>query len=309
MRHHGLCILVFGSYVRLGTSTPQQTSSALSTPPPRPTPPPKEPANVKRQDRPSDTCGFVAGSVPVRCSSGTCGYLFVFGDANAHVGCCHEKGCVFQTTCIEDGFASGTGSLAWFVSHFPALTWISTDGSTAPENPPCVQPTHGQTTRQFPFDAQHQDSPRPCPTRAIIRPSQRPILPIPMIRMLLVFSLFNPQRPVQPKTLPWIDSNTVTNHMTGADADSGSPGGLPVYDLAARQRIGAGVGSGGFALLLLGFFAVYGCWKRPRPRSRHLSPSPSQATEIQILAPSEDSEVRGTQGHGMGYARVPLNVT
>ncbi|KAH7146365.1 hypothetical protein EDB81DRAFT_488952 [Dactylonectria macrodidyma] len=275
MRHESLFTLMFGSYVRLGTSTPQQTSSALLTSAPGPTTRPAEPSNVRRQDGSSDTCGFVTGSVPVKCSSARCGLMLVFGETDAHVGCCDGDGCVFQTTCIEDGVAFDTNSLACTgrSSLCATYTWpeydavsfrCATSRFTETVSATSYNPT-GTETDSFASTVTGADSAAPSETGS---PSE-----------------------------------------TAAPDDSGSSGGLPVYDLATRQRIGAGVGSGGFALLLLGFFAIYGCWKRPRPRSRQLPLSPSQVDDLQILSPIDDSGKRATQSHVVGYARVPLNVT
>ncbi|KAH8694647.1 hypothetical protein BGZ61DRAFT_532698 [Ilyonectria robusta] len=127
MKHHGLIVLVLGAYVRLGTSTPQQTSSqrtsAVSNPL-GPTARPRELANARRQDGSGDTCGFVS-DIPVTCVAGPCGFLSVLGGTRGYMGCCNDDGCSFQTDCIEGGTASDTKTLACIgeLSFCATYTW------------------------------------------------------------------------------------------------------------------------------------------------------------------------------------------
>lgn len=127
MKHYGLIVLVLGAYVRLGTSTPQQTSSqrtsAVSTPP-GPTARPRELANARRQDGSGDTCGFVS-DIPVTCVAGPCGFLSVLGGTRGYMGCCNDDGCSFQTDCVEGGTASDTKTLACIgeLSFCATYTW------------------------------------------------------------------------------------------------------------------------------------------------------------------------------------------
>lgn len=291
MKHHGLIVLVLGAYLRLGNSTPQQTSSqrtsAVSNPP-GPTARPRELANARRQDGSGDTCGFV-GYIPVACSAGPCVLLSVLGGTEGYMGCCNDDGCSFQTDCVEGGTASDTKTLACIgeSSFCATYTWPdyeaaayycatsrSTDTVTTmdPEfsstyTAPGFTSTYGgQTGDDDATSGSRQNTGAPHPTF------------------------------------------TASGTPTGAiPTEAGTPE-LPVYDLATRQRIGAGVGSGAFGLLLLGFFAVFGCWKGPRrtPRLALLPGSPNQAYQT----PTDTSEMELVHRQApMGYARLPLNGT